>query len=493
MVGFFISHTMNIQISQATISLKNRSFHIPSLTIAHRDFWVVVGGNGSGKTVFSQVLAKKLPLASGHIQHTFCQIALLSFEEQQKIVERIFNDRNNDTVSPDDFGQTARQIILNHHNDQTRCAQLAEKLNIAHLLDRPFVQLSTGESRKVLLCQQLISPPDLLIMDEPFEGLDQQSVKEWLSFLTELNQSITLVLIVNRLSDMPKQATHIALLDNLHLVLQGEYKEIVQQTLFQQLIYAEKTLNVTLPSSVNAQAPLPQNQPRFVLNNVTIRYGEKTILNHLSWTVMPYQHWWIKGENGAGKSTLLSILTGDHPQSYANDVKLFGIQRGSGETIWDIKKHIGYVSSQFHLDYRVNCRVIDVIISGFFDSVGVYQSTPDALRLKAQEWLNCLNLSSLAHQPFRALSWGQQRLLLIARAMVKHPAVLILDEPLQGLDAINRKLVKSFIDLLVTNSQTQLIFVSHQDQDAPHCITHLFEFIGQRGNYHYQQTELTYA
>ena len=169
---------------------------------------------------------------------------------------------------------------------------------------------------------------------------------------------------------------------------------------------------------------------------------------------------------------------------------LFGRQRGTGETIWEIKKHIGYVSSQLHMDYRVNCSVRDVIVSGFFDSIGVYQKTPDALRLKADEWLARLNLTALANKPFRSLSWGQQRLLLITRAMVKHPPILILDEPLQGLDGLNRKLVKHFIDQLVRNSHTQLLFVSHQDQDAPDCITHLFEFVPQEGGYRYQQREV---
>lgn len=481
---------MTIQLSNAQFFLKPQTFQIDNLTIAPNDYVVVIGGNGSGKTVFSQIIAKKLPLASGEYSNDFGKIALLSFEQQQKIIEQIFNDRNNDTVAPDDFGQTAEQIILNGSENTQLCRYYAEKLHILHLLDRPFIQLSTGESRKVLLCKMLVTQPDLLIMDEPFEGLDKQSVQDWLALLAELNQTTALVLIVNRLSDIPPQATHIALLDNLQLILQGKKAEIEQQSVFQQLLYAENATEIPLPEPAAPLIELPENQARFELTDVVIQYGEKTVLDRLSWRVLPHQHWWIKGENGAGKSTLLSILTGDHPQSYANDVKLFGIQRGSGETIWDIKKNIGYVSSQLHMDYRVNCSVLEVIVSGFLDTVGVYQQIPESLRLKAMEWLTRLNLQSLAKKPFRSLSWGQQRLLLITRAMVKHPPVLILDEPLQGLDGLNRKLVKHFIVQLVNNSQTQLLFVSHQDQDAPSCITHLFEFVGSRGNYRYEQTVL---
>lgn len=184
-----------------------------------------------------------------------------------------------------------------------------------------------------------------------------------------------------------------------------------------------------------------------------------------------------------------SIITGDHPQAYANKVKLFGRQRGTGETIWDIKKHIGYVSSQLHMDYCVNCSALEVIASGFFDSIGIYQRIPESVRMKAMEWLARLNLQNLAQTPFRSLSWGQQRLLLIIRAMIKHPPILILDEPLQGLDGLNRHLVKQFIEQLVQNSETQLLFVSHQDSDAPNCLTHLLEFVSEIG-YVYRQAEL---
>ncbi|WP_373820208.1 molybdate ABC transporter ATP-binding protein ModF [Glaesserella sp.] len=482
---------MQIKIQKAIFPLaQHQQLNIERLEINPKDFWVIVGGNGSGKTVFSQSLCGKLPLASGQFEQTFCKIALSSFEQQQKIIEATFNDRNNDCVSPDDFGMTARQMILAGSDKSELCHRYAEQLRISRLLDRPFIQLSTGESRKVLLCQLLVSEPDLLILDEAFEGLDKQSVQDWLALLAELRDKMAVVLIVNRLHHIPPYATHLALLDHLQLILQGEKVVVEQNPIFQQLRYAESAVNVPLPT---ATAPAEELDPAinpFELKEVTIQYGEQKILDKLSWTVKPKQHWWIKGPNGAGKSTLLSVISGDHPQSYSNQVILFGRQRGSGETIWDIKKHLGYVSSQLHMDYRVNCSVRDVIVSGFFDSIGVYQLVSDALKLKANEWLARLNLTHLADKPFRSLSWGQQRLLLITRAMVKHPPILILDEPLQGLDGLNRKLVKHFIEQLVGNSHTQLLFVSHQDQDAPNCITHLFEFIPQADGYRYQQHAL---
>lgn len=482
----------NINVQHALFSLSQQhKLSIDSLQINTHDFWVVVGGNGSGKTAFSLALQHSLSLYRGEYHNSFQHIALLSFEQQQKIIEQLFKQRNNDAISPDDFGLTARQIILNGSEKIPLCDKYAEKLRIQPLLDRPFIQLSTGESRKVLFCQMLVSEPDLLILDEPFEGLDQASVAYWQEVLAQLTQQMTIVLISNRFNDIPACATHIALLDQLQLILQGKRQEIEQQAVYTQLKFAEQNVNAPLPDNATPPLKLPPNSNPFELKNVCIRYGNKNILDHLTWTVAPKQHWWIKGPNGAGKSTLLSIITGDHPQAYANHVHLFGRQRGSGETIWDIKKNIGYVSSQLHMDYRVNCSVLDVVVSGFVDSIGVYQQIPTALRLKALEWLERLHLEKLAKKPFRSLSWGQQRLLLITRAMVKHPPILILDEPLQGLDGINRKLVKQFIEQLVTNSDTQLLFVSHQDADAPNCITHLFEFVPKdNGGYDYVQTAL---
>ena len=194
----------------------------------------------------------------------------------------------------------------------------------------------------------------------------------------------------------------------------------------------------------------------------------------------------LLGENGAGKSTLLSLITGDHPQGYSNDLTLFGRRRGSGETIWDIKKHIGYVSSSLHLDYRVSTTVRNVILSGFFDSIGIYQAVSDKQHKLAQQWLDILGMDNrVADAPFHSLSWGQQRLALIVRALVKHPTLLILDEPLQGLDPLNRQLIRRFVDVLISEGETQLLFVSHHAEDAPSCITHRLEFVPDGEQYRY--------
>lgn len=305
---------LSLTIENAIFPLAKRNkLIVDNLTIRQHDFWVVVGGNGSGKTAFSLALKGDIKHQSGQYKNEFQNIQLLSFEQQQKIIEQIFNDRNNDSVSPDDFGLTARQVILDGSNKIALCNEYAKKLNISHLLERPFIQLSTGESRKVLFCQMLVSEPDLLILDEPFEGLDQQSVQYWMQLVNELQSKMALVLIVNRFNDIPDAADHIAVLDHLQLILQGKQSDIEQQAVYSQLKFAEQNIDVPLPESAAPLIPLDSAINPFELEEVTIQYGDKKIIDNLTWTVSPKQNWWIKGPNGAGKSTLLSIITGDHP------------------------------------------------------------------------------------------------------------------------------------------------------------------------------------
>ncbi|STO93569.1 molybdate ABC transporter ATP-binding protein [Haemophilus pittmaniae] len=465
---------------------QHRQLSLPQFTLEKGQYWAVVGGNGSGKSAFAQALCGELELSEGCYQNGFACVRSFSFEKQRARLEETLKALRNDDVAPEFFGQTALEVILGEQGDLVRAQEVAQQLAIEPLLDRFFIKLSTGESRKVLLARALMDKPDLLVLDEPFEGLDQASVAAWTELLGRLTEQCAIVLIVNRLADIPPQADHLALLDKLMLILADERAAIEAQSLYHQLVYAENAANVELPTPAAPLEGAPFS-PYFVLRDVTVSYSSKAILSHLNWTVEAGQHWWIKGPNGAGKSTLLSLINGDNPQAFSNQVEIFGRQRGSGETVWEIKQKIGCVGSQLHMDYRVNCSALDVVLSGFFDSIGVYCKVPDALRLKAMQWLQRVHLGDLAKAPFRSLSWGQQRLLLILRAMVKHPPVLILDEPFQGLDGLNRKLVRQFVDQLAMNSQTQLLFVSHRDEDIPDCITHVFEFIKENEGYRYIQ------
>ena len=485
-----------LQISQGIFRLSDtRTLNLNDLTLRAGESWAFVGANGSGKSSLARALSGELLPSRGTVSSSFTRSTRLSLEQLQKLVSDEWQRNNTDLLSPgeEDTGRTAADIIQDEVRDPVRCRQLAAKFGIESLLDRRFKYLSTGETRKTLLCQALMLQPDLLILDEPFDGLDVDSRANLASVLGELQQpEFTLVLVLNRFDDIPDFIQHVGVLAECHLSHTGARATILAEALVAQLAHSETLDGMTLPEADDADA-IPQlaaDAPLIVLRDGVVSYNDRAILHHLDWQVDRRQHWQIVGPNGAGKSTLLSLITGDHPQGYSNDLTLFGRRRGSGETIWDIKQHIGYVSSSLHLEYRVSSSVRNVIISGYFDSIGIYQAVSDRQQALAKRWLDLLGMASQADTPFHSLSWGQQRLVLIARALVKHPALLILDEPLQGLDPINRLLVRRFVDVLIGEGRTQLLFVSHHAEDAPHCITHRLSFIADGDGYRYVQDAL---
>lgn len=485
-----------LQILQGTFHLsETKNLTLDALTLQAGESWAFVGANGSGKSSLARVLAGELNAAKGQLTNSFVRTVRLSLEQLQKLVAEEWERNNTDLLSPgeDDTGRTTAEIIQENTKDPQRCQQLAALFGITRLLDRRFKYLSTGETRKTLLCQTLMSQPDLLVLDEPFDGLDVDSRANLAQVLAGLHQqNCTLVLVLNRFDDIPDFIDNVGVLAECTLTHVGPRREILAEALVAQLAHSEQLAGMALPEADDAgsKPALVAGDPLIVLRDGVVSYNDKPILNHLSWEVKPGEHWQIVGPNGAGKSTLLSLVTGDHPQGYSNDLTLFGRRRGSGETIWDIKQHIGYVSSSLHLDYRVSSSVRNVILSGYFDSIGIYQAVSDRQQSLAKQWLHLLGMEKLGDAPFHGLSWGQQRLVLIARALVKHPALLILDEPLQGLDPINRQLVRRFVDVLIGEGETQLLFVSHHAEDAPHCITDRLTFVAEGEHYRYQRDKM---
>ena len=205
-------------------------------------------------------------------------------------------------------------------------------------------------------------------------------------------------------------------------------------------------------------------------SDVSIRYGERTILSHLNWTVREGERWALSGQNGAGKSTLLSLVCADNPQAYACNIELFGHRRGTGESIWEIKRHIGYVSPEMHRAYQKDIPAIDIVASGLNDSVGLYVRPKAEQRQQCLGWMHVFGIDELADRTFLSLSSGEQRLCLLARAFVKDPELLILDEPLHGLDNRNRALVKEIIETFCQRQHKTLVMVTHYEEELPPCI-----------------------
>jgi molybdate transport system ATP-binding protein len=352
----------SLQISQGSFRLSDtRTLELNQLNIRSGDSWAFVGANGSGKSALARALAGELTLLKGESHSDFHNVVRISFEQLQKLVSDEWQRNNTDMLSPDedDTGRTTAEIIQEEVKDAHRCAQLAAQFGITPLLSRRFKYLSTGETRKTLLCRALMPQPDLLILDEPFDGLDVNSRAQLANLLNELSQQgYTLVLVLNRFDEIPDFIQQVGVLAECTLTSQGPREQVMADALVAQLAHSENLNSLTLPDTEDPTQiiRLPSDRPLIVLRDGVVSYNDRPILNLLSWQVNPGEHWQIVGPNGAGKSTLLSLVTGDHPQGYSNDLTLFGRRRGSGETIWDIKRHIGYVSSSLHLDYRVSCQ-----------------------------------------------------------------------------------------------------------------------------------------
>ncbi len=435
--------------------------------------WVITGTNGSGKSALAAVLAGAGDVIAGRIDGLPAKAALVSYEVQAALIEAERRKGDADISDVISEGTPVHELLYEGCVDQPLAAQLVAQFGLAGVLERSFRKLSTGESRKVLLVRALSSQPDLLILDEPFDGLDAATHRRLADHLQTLVGKVPMILVLNRFDEWPDFVTDIAYMDKGRLLHKVRRNDAQAYSALEQLLHL-KTSALEMPKAdpVSRAPALDPEQPLVRLNNVAIRYGDDTILENLSWTIERNQHWQLTGPNGSGKTSLLALITGDHPQCYVNDIFVFGFQRGSGESIWQIKQHIGYVSTALQWEYRVGTSLRNVIISGFYDSIGLYSKCTDRQRDIANEWLAVLGMSARADEPFNKLSYGDQRLLLIARSMVKHPPLLILDEPCLGLDDMNRQLVLALIEKICAGSETSVIYVNHHPEDKVAGIEH---------------------
>lgn len=355
---------------------------------------------------------------------------------------------------------------------------LYELFHLDQLLDKHVILLSSGELRKFQLTKTLLTNPRVLIMDNPFIGLDVTARKQLAEFLTLLAKEtrVTVVLVLSKTDDIPSFITHVVPVQKMvvgkKITLQ-EYREHQEPVPAHMLSSLQEKAILDLPYSTDSKADAePGTQQVIDFRKVNIRYGERSILKDLSFTVMNGEFWALSGENGAGKSTLLSIVCADNPQSYANDIVLFGHQRGKGESIWDIKKHIGYISPEMHRAFMRDIPAIDIVASGLSDMNGLYRKPKPEQKAICSFWMEIFGVGQYADTTFLKLSSGEQRLVLLARAFVKDPDLLILDEPLHGLDLKNRRLVKDVIETFCRRKNKTMLMVTHYKEEYPSNINH---------------------
>ena len=462
--------------------------------ISTGEHWAIIGPNGSGKTTLLDILAGKWPVWKGKLHYGFTGPV-------REAIEFVPNDYSfNRIVSAGaeyyqqrfhayeaERAPTVRAILtdqlkpvgtVNENSvhlepskvDHAQLEKVSTLLSITHLLDHPFITLSNGETRRMLLAKSLLKHPKILLLDNPFSGLDVHSREVLRNALSELALSGVTIIIGTIATEIPACITHVVEMNH------GSIERLSPITDF-------KTTNHQTPDAF--PQPDPQKlehfgEPNFIdfktaidLRNIKVKYNEDQILKGINWTIQKGEKWALSGANGSGKSTLLSIITADNPQRFANDYDLFDKKRGgSGASIWDIKQKIGHVSPELHLYFPKNTTVFKTIASGFFDATGIFfKKLTDTQIERVHEVAELLHVHPLIEKDFSQLSKGEQRLVLLARALVKNPPLLILDEPCQGLDTVSIEYFKSVVDSVCKTPERTLIYVSHYLNEIPSCVT----------------------
>jgi len=455
--------------------------------------WAVIGPNGSGKTTLLDILAGKWPVWKGKLHYGFD----IPVREAIEFVPNDYSFNRIVSAGAEYYQQrfhayeaerapTVRAILtdqlkpvgtVNENSvhlepskvDNAQLEKVSALLSITQLLDHPFVTLSNGETRRMLLAKSLLKHPKMLILDNPFAGLDVHSREVLRNALSELAQSDVTVVIATIATEIPPCITHVLEMNNGHI------EKLSPVTNFQIIHQSSEAFPQPDPQKLQnfGEPNFTDFKVAFDLRNIRIKYNDDQILKGINWTINKGEKWALSGANGSGKSTLLSIITADNPQRFANDYDLFDKKRGGiGASIWDIKQKIGHVSPELHLYFPKNTTVFKTIASGFFDATGIFfKKLTETQIARVHEVAELLHVHPLIEKDFSQLSKGEQRLVLLARALVKNPPLLILDEPCQGLDAISIEYFKSVVDAVCKTQERTLIYVSHYINEIPSCVT----------------------
>lgn len=438
------------------------------------EHWAIMGHNGSGKSTLAKILAGRLPAIGGRVVFGdngagYPTRQLISFEKLQNIMGRIRMQEELNCYS----GQSNKPILLEDvlytfetpADDEGETAGAVFGIKDTELFKRDLRTLSAGEVRKLLIMHLVRTRPEILILDEPFENLDDAGRKMLTDFINRLLPDLKLLVVIShRVDEIPAAVTHVLGLKEGRALFALPKTQALQAENLERL-FSRPAI------SQNRFCPLPKGEKLVELTDCHVRYGAKTVFSNLNMTIYENEHWAISGPVGAGKTSLLTLITGDHPQSYANNIRLFGKKRGSGETIWDLKKVIGYVSFNSHLTAEGGQSALQIVLSGFFGTNGLFK-TPHVDQTKAAEaWLEHFGMERLKQRAFRTLSYGEQKRTLLARAMVKKPRLLVLDEPFCGLDMSFRITLKNELNRIAARGLSTILMVSHHGDDLPECIS----------------------
>ena len=451
-----------------------------NLKLFRGENWLVYGLNGSGKSILAKTLMKSYQSLCGTITHNLpgndwnritSNMAHLSFNSQYGGSDEgmCYQMRWNQGLLDDSLPKVKDVLSL------SKLPDCFSHLKLENLMERYIISLSSGEFRRFQIAQMLCTGARIIIIENPYIGLDEQNraiVAELLQELVKIS-GVQLILLESRLPENLSLFSHIVLIEDGRVA-----KYPINEGLAAIKTAAVKTTakDYSTTHSVTAEC----GKELLKLQNVSIKYGNRTILKDLSWSLKAGEKWALTGRNGSGKSTLLSLICADNPQAYSCNITLFGRKRGTGESIWDIKRNIGYLSPEMYKSYRKPLPVENIVASGLFDTIGLYVEPKEEHLQRVERWMELFNLSRFRGTNYMHLSDGWQRMVLLARAFVKNPPLLILDEPFHGLDNKNRTLAAEIIERWCRQPEKSLIMVSHYKEDFPKSITHTLDLSPER-------------
>lgn len=470
-----------VSIEQAVPRIPEIRFREPvQWQIGIGEQWAVIGPNGSGKTILADLLQRRYALKDGEVRFgiegkTHEIVKSIAFKDIHTLADQknTYYQQRWHATETDELPTV--ESLLGNTSDDVLFGELQTIFNIKEHLQKKIIHLSSGELRKFLIIRTLLSDPKLLILDNPFIGLDVESRGILMNMLEQLVKlkNLQVILLLSNPDDIPEMITHVLPVINrkCYNPVSSELfrkDKVLQRELFP---VPDKLLQLPQPNEASS------HQTTVQMEKVSVKYGSRTILKDVDWTIKNGEKWALCGPNGSGKSLLLSLIYADNPQACAQKIYLFDRKRGTGESIWDIKKRIGYVSPEIHLYYMENVPASDIVCSGFFDSIGLSRKCDAVQREIAIEWMSVFGIEQLKERSFLSLSSGEQRLILLARAFVKDPDLIILDEPLHGLDISNKQRVSNIIEHFCMRENKTLIYVTHYLHELPNCVTKQLELV----------------
>jgi molybdate transport system ATP-binding protein len=476
-----------INLENITVRLRDRTIlEDSSWEIKKDQQWAIVGPNGSGKSTLVKALWGGVTVCRGKIKGlSKDQIGYVSFELHQNLLnQEDFADAMREYAGKEEEFTSCKDVITSAVKTpkESECQKIAKQCQIEHLLSENIRHLSTGEMRKTLIARALMKKPKLLILDEPFDGLDEpsrQTLKKAIDNL--IKENINIVLIAHRLDEISPLIQNVLLISEGQILKQGKKADVLTEANLSKAYDCNlkvKAENGTykLQYAITTSKKLPESKKGQIiveLKNISVNYGSKVIFEDFNFKMQASEKVAILGPNGSGKSTIVKLITGEHMQGYSNQVFVFGEKRGSNKSIWQIKKNMGIISSEVQVSYRKSMNALDVICSGFYDSIGLYKRPTPKQEETAEKWAKTIKISHLLDKNFAHMSYGQKRLVLLARAIVKKPKLLILDEPCHGLDVKNRANILQIIQNISEdeNFDAAILFITHHKDEILPCIS----------------------